>query len=239
MLVLSLGVPRSGTILVFNVLREILTRKNIPFRQVNTNYPETVAFFSDYDYGDNVLLHAHNVLPPVQQAITRKDVITFFNYRDPRDVVVSMMRLHDYTFEKCMELVEISFAQYRTARKFKRIMFIPYDHLLTSPETFIFQLGQRLGLFLPLTMVGEIERATSLEAHKKVMKDVARATKDVQVRRNPKRTLKESTKHFINDRHIQSGRSGRWREELSPEQCKQSTGHFKDLLLELGYPLEH
>jgi len=237
-LVLSLGVPRSGTILVFNVLREILTRKQVPFRQVNTNYPETTAFFSGYDYSDNVLLHAHNVLPPVQQAIPRKDVITFFNYRDPRDVVVSMMRLHDYTFEKCMELAEISFAQYRTARRFKRIMFIPYDHLLAAPEAFIFQIAQRLGLFLPLTVVAEIEKVTSLEAHKKVMKDVARATEGVQVRRNPKRTLKESTKHFINDRHIQSGRSGRWRREMSPDQRRRSTEHFKELLIELGYALE-
>jgi Sulfotransferase domain len=235
MLWLSLGVPRSGTILVFNMLREILTRKQVPFRQVNTNYPETAQFFETHDYKDNVLMHAHNVLPPVQQALTRKDVIAFFNFRDPRDVLVSMMRLHDYTFEKCMELTDISFAHYRIARKFRRIMFIPYDHLINAPEAFIFQLAQRLGVYLPLTVVAEIEKATSLEAHKKVMKDVARATEGVQVRRNPKRTLKESTTHFINDRHIQSGRSGRWKKELTAAQQREVNEHYQDLLQELGY----
>lgn len=235
MLVMSLGVPRSGTILVFNILREILTRRNVTFRQVNTNYPETTAFFADYDYGDNVLMHAHNVLPAVQQAIPRKDVITFFNFRDPRDVLVSMMRLHDYTYEKCRELTDISFNHFRIARRFRRVTMIPYDHLVASPETFIFQLGQRLGILLPLFMVEEIRQATSLEEHRKVMRDVARAKDGVQVRRNPKRTLKESTTHFINDRHIQSGRSGRWRKELTAAQQRDATEHYRPLLVELGY----
>lgn len=239
MLILSLGVPRSGTILVFNILREILTRQQVQFRSVNTNYPETEAFLAQHDYKDNVLMHAHNVLPEVQKALQRRDVIAFFNYRDPRDVVISMMRLHNYTFEKCMELADISFAQYRLARKFPRVVFIPYDLLIGAPGAYAFQLGQRLGVFLGLDVVAEIEKATSLDAHRKIMKQVARATEGVQVRRNPNRTLKESTTHFINDRHIQSGRSGRWRRELSPEQRKQSTEHFRDLLQELGYTFEH
>lgn len=237
MLILSLGVPRSGTILVFNMLREILTRQQIPFRSVNTNYPETEAFLAQHDYRDNVLMHAHNVLPEVQKALQRKDTLSFFNYRDPRDVVISMMRLHDYPFEKCLELADISFTHYRIARKFPRMMFIPYDLLIDAPGAYAFQLAQRLGIFLRLDVVAEIEKATSLEAHKKIMRDVALEKVDVQIRKNPKRTLKESRTHFINDRHIQSGRSGRWRRELSPDQRRQATDHFKDLLQELGYPL--
>jgi hypothetical protein len=239
MLTLSLGVPRSGTILVFNILREILTRRQVEFRSVNANYPETEAFLAQHDYKDNVLMHAHNVLPEVQKALQRPDVIAFFNYRDPRDMVISMMKLHDYTFEKCMELADISFAHYRIARKFPRIMFIPYDLLVGAPGAYVFQIAQRLGIFLPLDVVAAIEKATSLDAHKKVMRDVAAAKVDVQIRKNPRRTLKESTTHFINDRHIQSGRSGRWRRELSLDQRQQATEHFKDLLIELGYTLEY
>jgi hypothetical protein len=238
MLIMSLGVPRSGTILVFNMVREILERRSVPFRSVNTNYPETEAFLAQHDYKDNVLMHAHNVLPEVQKALQRRDVLAFFNYRDPRDVVISMMRLHEYPFEKCMELVEISFAQYRLARKFPRMMFVPYDLLIEAPGAYIFQLGQRLGFFLGLDVVAEIEKATSLDAHKKIMREVATAKTDVQIRKNPKRTLKESTRHFINDRHIQSGRSGRWRRELAPEQRRIATDKFRDLITELGYSLE-
>lgn len=235
MLILSLGVQRSGTILVFNVLREILTRREVPFSSVNTNYPETTAFLSAYDFRENVLMHAHNVLPAVQAVLPREDVHAFFNYRDPRDVVVSMMRLHDYSFEKCLELTDIAFAQFRKAREFPTIMFIPYVHLMASPEALIFQIAQRLGYLLNLDEVAQIRRLTSLEAHRKIMQDVGRGKVEVQVRHNPRRILRESKIHFINDRHIQSGKSGRWRKELAPEQQRLVTEHYRALLEELGF----
>ena len=234
-LVMSLGVPRSGTTLVFNVLREILTRRDVEFRAINANYPETEAFFRRYRFRGNVLLHAHNVLPGVQKALTRRDVTAFFTTRDPRDVVVSMMQLHDYTFERCLELVEISFEQFRAARRFPRVTFIPYEHLMAAPGALIFQIGLRLGTFLPLVEVDEIRAQTSLEAHRRIMADVAAGTVEVQERRNPVRTLRESRTHFITDRHIQSGRPGRWREELDTAQRQVATERFRPLLTELGY----
>jgi hypothetical protein len=233
-LILSLGVPRSGTIVVFNMLREILTWRGIPFRSVNTNYPETVDFLSRYDFSDTVLMHAHNVLPPVQELLPREDVVACFNFRDPRDVVVSMMRLHDYSFEKCLELVDISFQQFTAARAFPRVMFIPYQHLVSAPEVFVFQIARHLGEFLPLDEVRRIAHATSLESHRRIMEAVANDQVEVRTRRNPRRTLRESATHFINDRHIQSGRSGRWREELTEVQQETATGHFSALLRDLG-----
>ncbi|MGH8246736.1 MAG: sulfotransferase domain-containing protein [Gammaproteobacteria bacterium] len=238
MLILSLGVPRSGTIFVFNVLREALTRRRIEFSSVNANYPETTAYLSRYDFSGNVLMHAHNVLPEVQRVLPRENVRAFFNFRDPRDVLVSMMRLHDYSFEKCLELVDISFAQFTTARKFPGVMFIPYTHVMASPDAVIFQVAQKAGVFLSLDEVVQIRKATSIESHTKIMKAVGAGKVDVQIRRNPKRTMKESSVHFINDRHIQSGRSGRWRRELSAEQQEAVTRHYKPLLVELGFERE-
>jgi len=233
-LILSLGVPRSGTILVFNILREILERRRIGHKAVNLNYPETAAFFERYDFNRRTVVHAHNVLPPVQKALTRRDVVAFFNYRDPRDVLVSMMRLHDCSFEKALELTETSFQQFRVARKFRRVTFIPYEHLTGHTDAFIFQIAQRLGIFLGLDTVAEIGAATSLETHTKIMHDVAEEAVDVQVRRNPHRVLKESRRHFINDRHIQSGRSGRWRDELTEARQQAACERFRPLLEELG-----
>lgn len=234
-LILSLGVPRSGTIFVFNVLREALTRRGIVFSSVNANYPETTTYLSRYDFSGNILMHAHNVLPEVQKVLSRQDVRAFFNFRDPRDVLVSMMRLHDYSFEKCLELVDISFAQLETARKFPDVMFIPYTHVMASPEALIFQIALKVGVFLSLDEVVQIRKATSIESHTRIMKAVGAEKMDVQVRRNPKRTMRESTVHFINDRHIQSGRSGRWRRELSAEQQEIVTRHYKPLLVDLGF----
>ncbi len=234
MLILSLGVPRSGTILVFNVLREILLRQKVPFRIVNTNFSETEVFLKRYKFRINVLMHAHNVLPVVQEVLPRKDVVAFFNYRDPRDVMVSMMRLHDYTFEYCMKLTEDLFAQFNIARKFPQITIIPYDHLMSATDVLIFQIAQRLGVFLPLDVIAEIQQATSLDTHRRIMQQVVKGTIDVQQRRNPMRVLRESKTYFINDRHIQSGETGRWQKELTPDQQQAATDRFKSLLRELG-----
>lgn len=168
MLILSLGVPRSGTIMVFNILREILEYKGIEFDSVNTNYPETEVYLSTYEFDRNVLMHAHNVLPAVQKVLPKQDVVAFFNFRDPRDVLVSMMRLHDHTFEKCLELTEISFNHFKKAQEFPGVMFIPYNHLINSTEAFIFQIAQRVGVFLSLDVIKQMRKATSIEAHKKL-----------------------------------------------------------------------
>jgi len=238
MLVLSLGVPRSGTTFVFNVLRELWTARRVKFSSVNTNYPETASFLKGHDFKGNVLLHAHNVLPEVQRVLSRPDVRAFFNYRDPRDVVVSMMKLHEYTFEKCMELVEISFAQYRTARKFPSIMFIPYSAVVGEPLKVIGDLAARLDIAVDAREIARIGKATDIEAHRDVMRAVGRSQIPVQVRRNPRRVLKESKRHFINDRHIQSGAEGRWREELDAGQQDIARRRFGPLLVELGYEQE-
>lgn len=236
MIILSLGVPRSGTTLVFNVLREILTRRGIGFRTVNTNYPETEAFFKNWDFRGNVLMHAHNVPSQMQNLMKHRDTAAYFNYRDPRDVVISLMRLHDCSFEHSLKLVENAFAQLHTARKFRRIMFIPYDHLMGATDSLIFQIALRMGVFLSLNEVIEIREATSLEAHSKIMHDVASGSVPVRQRNNSQRVLKESATHLINDRHIQSARSGRWRDELTPEQKQIATGRFNVVLEKLGFP---
>lgn len=67
------------------------------------------------------------------------------------------------------------------------------------------------------------------------MKDVNQEKVPVQKRNNPKRTMRESTTHFINDRHIQSGKTGRWKKELTYEQQKIVNTHFESLLKELGF----
>jgi len=234
-LVLNLGVPRSGTTFVFNALRELWTARGVKFRSINANYAETAAFLRGYDLKDNVLLHAHNVLPEVEQVLERPEVRAFFNYRDPRDVVVSLMKLHDYSFEKCLRLAEIAFAQYRVARRFASVTFIAYASVVREPAKVIEELADRMGIPAGPAEIGRVSAATSLEAHRSVMQAVNAQQVRVQVRANPQRVLKESAVHFINDRHIQSGAEGRWRRELSAEQQEIARARFGPLLVELGY----
>jgi hypothetical protein len=234
-LVLSLGVPRSGTTFVFNALRELWSARGVAFKAINANYAETSAFLRRYSFTRPVLLHAHSVEPEVRQVLERPDVRAFFNYRDPRDVVVSLMKLHDYTFEQCLRLAEISFAQYRAARRFASVMFIAYASVVGEPARVIEEVADRMGIRASAAEIARVSEVTSLEAHRRVMQAVAAEQVPVQIRPNPRRMLKESATHFITDRHIQSGIDGRWRYELSAEQQEITRRRFGPLLAELGY----
>jgi hypothetical protein len=161
--------------------------------------------------------------------------VTFFNYRDPRDVVVSMMRLHDVPFERSLELAEISFRHLDRARRHGRVNLIRYEDLVRNPAPWIARLGRALGLELEPAEVEAVQAATSSDAHRAIMTAVAAGEVEVQQRRNPTRVLRESRRHFINDRHIQSGRCGRWRDELDAARQAEAGVRLRRWLVPLGY----
>jgi hypothetical protein len=101
MIVLNFGIPRSGTVWAFNVFRQIWERRQVPFRTAN---PISGADVEDcvakLDPGENVIIHGHNLTPSLMRLAAGSDVRPFFNYRDPRDVVVSQIRLHDMSCDR-------------------------------------------------------------------------------------------------------------------------------------------
>ncbi len=55
-------------------------------------------------------------------------------------------------------------------------------------------------------------------------------------RQNTNRVLVEDPRTLINDRHIQSGASGRWRQELSEAERNAANERFAGLIQRYGYP---
>jgi len=84
--------------------------------------------------------------------------------------------------------------------------------------------------------IARIVEATSVQQHRKIMEDVAQETlPGVRVLPTQTRTLREDPETLINDRHIQSGATGRWRQELSDEQRAIVTEALKPFVDKLGY----
>ncbi len=68
------------------------------------------------------------------------------------------------------------------------------------------------------------------------MEDVQAGNMDgLNRRENRHRVLVEDVRTLINDRHIQSGASGRWRGELTEDQQKTINERFAPLLQRYGY----
>lgn len=225
MIIGNLGVPRSATILVLSMLRAILTLRNIPFAAENVHGDSIDAAINRYYAGEyegkHLIIHAHMVTPTLLQEIAKPENAVFFNVRDPRDVVVSLQKLHDFSLDVAIDQVQGYFAVLRSLQGIQNVRILPYDQIIGYRKKCIIYIAERLGLSLTEEEVDNVYNDTTQEKHAQIMSQVNKNEIDVISRQNSRRVLKESKEFFITDRHIQSGKQGRFREELTPEQQQQ------------------
>jgi hypothetical protein len=118
------------------------------------------------------------------------------------------------------------------------IVLIPYPHISEHPEALIFQMATRLGILLKPAELQAIARETSADQHRRVMAGVQAATDTdagMAVAQLERRSIRYDEQRLITDRHIQSGRSGRWRDELDPLEQLQVNERFAPLVQVLGF----
>jgi len=243
MIVLNAGVPRSGTVLVNAILRALFQANKIAIAQANPHGPELPNLVrrlqeTGQDRHRTVLVHTHSWDAETARLVTRTPYVTaFVNYRDPRDVCVSLMRLHEHDFDTAAEMTAQAFQIFAATVRDLDPMVIPYEYLTADPEGHIFQIARRLGFWPGRAQIADIVDATSAERHRQVMEQVQSGAIDGLARRqNRNRVLVEDPKTLINDRHIQSGRAGRWRSDLTEDQQRVANERFADIVTRYGYP---
>lgn len=245
MIILNMGVPRSGTVLVNAIIRSALEAAGNRVLQANPHGKELpdlvrkIRASGDERY-KTIVLHTHSWDATTARLLAASPfVVAFANVRDPRDVCVSLMRLHDIGFDAAVASTLASFRRIDVAVRDTDPMVIPYELLVAEKRSHIFHIARRLGLWLPLDTVARIDEATSIERHREVMEKVRTGTiGTIVTRRNTNRVLAEDSRTHITDRHIQSGRVGRWRDELEPAQQAEANARFGAMLRSLGYSLE-
>lgn len=242
MIVLNLGVPRSGTVLVNAIVRELFLHRKLQLHQTNPHEGELTSlvrglFKSGADKYRTTLVHGHVMDAESLDMLRRSPQVTgFTNYRDPRDVVVSLMRLHEINFDAAVTVVSKAFVHMERSAIGLELMVLPYELLVKEKRAHIFQIARLLGFWPTLQEVEKIDAATTIDKHRAVMEDVReRRIEGLVEHRNPSRTMAEDPRTLINDRHIQSGETGRWRTTLKPEQAQLATEKFRMILKAYGY----
>ena len=243
MLILNAGVPRSGTVLVNAMIRGLLKQAGIGVVQVNPHgreLPVTVAELKRIGHYRHrpVLVHTHSWDRDTQTMLTGDPhVLAMANYRDPRDVCVSLMKLHDLEFDDTVTAVKSYYGAFEAVVRALGAMVIPYEMLVASPTAHCFQIARHLGLWPTFEQVDEVVATTSMDRHRKVMEDVRNGdVAQLVERQNRNRTLREDQQTLINDRHIQSGASGRWRSELTDGQQEAAAEKFASIIERYGFP---
>lgn len=230
MLFLSGGMPRSATTWAFNVTDRLLRGRGIRCEKLNANSAADVASALGRPIdGENLLVHFHDCPPELFAKLASPHVCMTYAFRDPRDVVVSQMRLHDVPLQAAAQMTANACRTLMALLPHARnLMFIPYYSAKEHPKAVIHQLALHMGFIVGQEEVDAIAEATSPEAHKAVMNEVAahsEATIETGLR-----TIRFDPETLINDRHVQSGQTGRWRTELSEADATWLDGVFSEFI---------
>ena len=118
-----------------------------------------------------------------------------------------------------------------SAARRTELELVHYDDLMRDRARLIAGMADRLGITLDAHEARTVAERTSIDRHRAVMHEVRSGRRPrLRARQNRHRTLVEDVDTLINDRHIQSGRTGRWRTELDPTQAAQATERFAEIL---------
>ena len=242
MIVINAGIPRSGTVLVNAIIRRLLEGHGaVESLNPPANPGEMLAEVMDRGHaGRFVIFHCHQwaeVDGRMVKALGR-EVVSFCNYRDPRDCCVSLMRLHEHPLELSMANMRHYVRFHRQTLADTGGMAIRYENLVADTSAYVWRIAAALGVEVSAAQVAEICEATSQRAHARIAQAVAEgAGRRVKVIQNERRTLREDQDTHLVDRHIQSGQSGRWRQELSPEDQTRVSEGLADEVRALGYAI--
>lgn len=224
MLIVNGGIPRSGTVLVGNLVRLMLERRDIPWKRYNPQEPRDLAGFLQTvrtaPSQPALIVHTHLIAPEIIDALAnRKDAVLIWNHRDPRDALVSLAKLHDMALPEAIHALKLYCIAAETALAARHCIEIRYDALTTDTQAHIQLLAKALHFRLPPGETEALLQETSTDRHRGVMVQLTKgALPGMQSIQTKRRTMTEDPKTLINDRHIQSGKTGRWHNELTAEQ---------------------
>lgn len=240
MLIINGGMPRSGTVLVGNLIRLMLDSRGIAWRRYNPQERRDLPEFLDLvgqSFEETVIVHTHLIEGDILKVLqARNDAVLIWNHRDPRDALVSLRQLHDLTFEQGIEAMRIYCSATEIAHTSAVCLRVRYEELVDQLPAHIQRLAQSLGLDLVVGELDALIEGTSPSAHSGIMHRLRAGSqpgaKHIQTKR---RVLREDTTTLVNDRHIQSGKSGRWKQELTPQEQRKVSKALSRWIRLFGY----
>ena len=133
-LVVSAGMPRSGSTLLFNIIREIL---KVEFGSKLASAWE--ADVQDLESGEAFLIKTHRV----SRLLRFRAQHIFYSYRDVRVAAVSAMRRFEIPIS--LEWMRAEVEEYRKAKEVSRLIF-QYEVLRNDPLLIVNQISRSLDI---------------------------------------------------------------------------------------------
>ncbi|MCK4947495.1 MAG: sulfotransferase domain-containing protein [Candidatus Aureabacteria bacterium] len=207
------GMPRSGSTLLYNILKIILTKTlemEDGFCFVEKEYTNKMNNQNIYHLRK---IHIFSFL--LAKRIKTDKTIGFFTHRDIRDVIVSLIQKKWITdFDEFIESGRLHRIVYTSLlyAKTKNMHVFSYDELLHNKEEAMRRVLRILNLELDTTLIEHLIKETSIGNTQRKIAQNKYIIKSDKVIYNPATGLHKN--------HIQDPRTGKWKEFLSREQIK-------------------
>lgn len=215
-------------------------------------WPTVAGFFGEQTQVDrviastdltanNLLIKAHLPSEQTQAAITRGTIKNIFTYRDPRDSLSSRI-----TFEGCnvqefqdffriLSIVRVNLHLMDRYQSGGRSLFIPFDRVMNEPAAEIARMGIYLDRDISPDRCHEIAAEIGVDQARQVVGGLDHLTADATFQA-ANRTIERTT--LLQTGHINGAKTGRWHEDLTPEQQLASHLVLRSWLISLGYETE-
>jgi hypothetical protein len=240
MLIFCSGMPRSASTWAYNVCRLLLSQN--PSRSLVAGFVGEWEDVDDYLKKEltvtsttrNILLKTHVPGPLSVGLIQSQKAKHLYTYRDPRDSLCSYLAFEGGNFENVLEGNIRNLQRLNWYELNSQTLFIRYENMRCDTLQEIRRIANYLGLSLSEEVYQHIAEQTSLEASRKVMKDISKAETD-QVFQEGTHTIDRVT--LLHDNHISKarGKTGRWQDEFSVDQKLKANVALEPWLIDLGY----
>lgn len=242
-IVLCSGMVRSASTWSYNACRSILQADPWPtvagFFGEQTQIDRAIAA-TDLN-ANNLLIKAHLPSEQTHAAIAQGGIKNIFTYRDPRDSLSSRI-----AFEACdvqefadfFRVLGIVRANLQLMDRYQaggQSLLIPFDQIMQEPAAEIARIAAYLDREITPDHCRNIAADISVDRARQVVENLDHQTPS-DTFQAANRTIERTT--LLQTGHINGAKTGRWRDDLTPDQ--QLTSHLilRQWLIGLGYETE-
>ena len=238
MYVFCCGMHRSGSTWQYLVASHLIETKKAGRRLGVMNHEEEFAAFDRSSRpapGDWLVLKMHTPRQAFADALAAGRALGIYSYRDLRDVVFSLIQMHESTFDEFV-LKKNGLPPLIESDKFWRAqpgtLIQSYAEITQQPAASVQAIAQHVQVPLAAGEAEQLAQQFSLEENKK------RAETFAEERKKPRLFKKQRSfdpNTLIHWNHIQNAKNGRWRDDATPEQLQHLARLCGPWLIEHGF----
>jgi hypothetical protein len=154
--------------------------------------------------------------------------------RDPRGCVASDLKFLSRGFEKSRDRLVDCLNTFPPSRQSPHVQYIAYEQMADRTVEMVGKIAAHLGIEVTDQEIAEIDGRTNRDASRQIC-NTLRETASSRTEKSSGHSFDPTT--LLHHNHIDSGKVGRWKEELSPEQVAALNQTFEKWMPILGYSL--